>query len=82
MYTNIILWWNKKSVDFVKIQYQISTGGPPVGKAISLQVIGSNDELRTELTNSVEAFLASFEGFLNLGPCCPLCLDKEAYCRL
>ena len=47
---------------FTKIVYSISTGGPPVGKPISLRIVGSDDNLRKSLTDSVEAFLASIEG--------------------
>jgi len=47
---------------FVDISYQISTGGPPVGKAVSLQIIGSDDALRTEFTDSVQVFLESING--------------------
>ncbi len=47
---------------FSKIIYRIETGGPPVGKPISLKIVGSNNELRTNLTDSVEAFLATIDG--------------------
>jgi len=47
---------------FEKIVYRISTGGPPVGKPISLRIVGSDDILRTTLTDSLELFLASIEG--------------------
>ncbi len=48
--------------DHGKIIYLISTGGPPVGKPISLQIIGSNDLLRSQLADSVEAFMGSIAG--------------------
>jgi multidrug efflux pump subunit AcrB len=47
---------------YADIGYQIVTGGPPVGKPISLQVIGADDRLRTQLTDSVEAFLGKLSG--------------------
>jgi multidrug efflux pump subunit AcrB len=45
-----------------KLVFDIDAGGPPVGKPISIQVIGSNDELRTKLTNRIEDFLMNAEG--------------------
>ncbi len=45
-----------------KIVYMISSGGPPVGKPISLQIIGSADALRAQLADSVEAFLGGIAG--------------------
>ncbi|MEE9464178.1 MAG: efflux RND transporter permease subunit, partial [Candidatus Neomarinimicrobiota bacterium] len=47
---------------FEEIMFSIVTGGPPVGKPISLQIIGSDNTLRTSLTDSVVAFLGSIEG--------------------
>ena len=44
------------------ILYLIETGGPPVGKPISLRIIGSNDILRTQLADSVEVFLGNIAG--------------------
>ena len=45
-----------------KIIYHIESGGPPVGKPVTLRVVGSDDTLRTQLADSVVAFLASLEG--------------------
>ena len=47
---------------FEEIVYGIESGGPPVGKPINIRMVGSNDTLRTQLTDSVEAFLATIEG--------------------
>jgi multidrug efflux pump subunit AcrB len=47
---------------YVDIGYQIVTGGPPVGKPISLLVIGAGDKIRTQLADSVEAFLGELAG--------------------
>jgi multidrug efflux pump subunit AcrB len=47
---------------YEKILYSIEAGGPPVGKPITLRVVGSNDALRTRLTDSVEAFLHTLVG--------------------
>jgi multidrug efflux pump subunit AcrB len=47
---------------FTSILYSIESGGPPVGKPVSLRITGSNDEMRTRLTDEVEALLGSLEG--------------------
>ena len=47
---------------FEHITFSINTGGPPVGKPINIRIIGSDDVLRTKLTDSVEVFLATIEG--------------------
>ncbi|KAA3608844.1 MAG: efflux RND transporter permease subunit [Calditrichaeota bacterium] len=52
---------------FSKITYEILTGGPPVGKAVSLQIVGSNDTLRTEFADSIEVFLESIAGVSGIG---------------
>ena len=46
----------------VDISFSIATGGPPVGKPISLQIVGSDDVLRTALADSVTTLLAAMEG--------------------
>jgi multidrug efflux pump subunit AcrB len=46
----------------VDISFSIATGGPPVGKPISLQIVGSDDVLRTALADSVMTLLAAMEG--------------------
>ncbi len=45
-----------------EITYQIVTGGPPVGKPVSLQIVGADDALRTRLADSVGAFLGRLPG--------------------
>ena len=47
---------------FDEIVYTIETGGPPVGKPISLRFTGFNDVMRKELADSVVAFLGTIEG--------------------
>ena len=47
---------------FKNIIFSINTGGPPVGKPINIRIIGSDDELRTKLTDSVETFLGTIAG--------------------
>lgn len=42
---------------FTNIVYTIESGGPPVGKPITIRIVGSGDAMRTELANAVEEFL-------------------------
>jgi multidrug efflux pump subunit AcrB len=45
-----------------EIVYYIDAGGPPVGRAVTLRVVGADDVLRTALADSVFEFLHSAEG--------------------
>lgn len=47
---------------FESISYMIESGGPPVGRPISIQIVGAYDELRKEAADSLVAFLQSIEG--------------------
>jgi len=47
---------------FEEIVYSIESGGPPVGKPVNIRMVGSNDTLRTQLADSIEAFIAAIEG--------------------
>jgi multidrug efflux pump subunit AcrB len=47
---------------FEKIVFRVESGGPPVGKPINIRVVGSDDPLRKELADSVEAFLTATAG--------------------
>ena len=47
---------------FANILYNIESGGPPVGKPITLRIVGSDNALRTKLANAVEAHLKTIEG--------------------
>jgi multidrug efflux pump subunit AcrB len=47
---------------FDKIIFMIETGGPPVGKPVSLVLSGSDDILRKQLADSVVTLLASIDG--------------------
>jgi multidrug efflux pump subunit AcrB len=47
-------------------RYIIGSGGPPVGRPITLRVVGSEDDQRTSLSDSVVAFLKSTEGVTDL----------------
>lgn len=47
---------------FEQIVYSIETGGPPVGKPVSLRIVGSDDRVRTALADSIEVFLGKIAG--------------------
>lgn len=51
---------------YLAIRYIVSAGGPPVGRPISLRIVGSEDEMRTSLADSVVAFLSSIEGVTDI----------------
>ena len=51
-----------KLTGFTKILYEINTGGPPVGKPVTIRVVGSDDPMRTRLGDEVEAYLTTIEG--------------------
>jgi multidrug efflux pump subunit AcrB len=47
---------------FEEITYVIESGGPPVGRPINIQIVGSDDAMRKELADSVEAFVKTIDG--------------------
>jgi len=47
---------------YEKITYQIAAGGPPVGKAISLRILGSDDKMRAGFADEIEYYLSSIQG--------------------
>jgi multidrug efflux pump subunit AcrB len=47
---------------FSHIVYYIDAGGPPVGRPVVIRVVGSDDDVRTVLADSVVAYLESMEG--------------------
>ena len=47
---------------YEKITFQVYAGGPPVGKAISLKVLGHDDAMRRTFADEIEAYLAGIEG--------------------
>lgn len=49
-----------------RVHFQIDTGGPPVGRPITVRVVGSDDDMRTRLTDDVHQFLADFDGAKDL----------------
>jgi multidrug efflux pump subunit AcrB len=47
---------------FEKISYQIDAGGPPVGRPVTIRVVGSDDKMRRALTDSLSAFMSKIDG--------------------
>jgi multidrug efflux pump subunit AcrB len=47
---------------FEKITFQVNAGGPPVGKAISLRILGHDDDERRALADELETYLAGIDG--------------------
>ena len=45
-----------------KITFEIYSGGPPVGKPVTLRVIGNNDEARRSLGDAIEKYLQGIPG--------------------
>ena len=45
--------------DIDALRFIVAAGGPPVGRPISLRVVGDDDKLRTSLADSVVAFLSN-----------------------
>jgi len=48
--------------DYQDIKYVIDSGGPPVGRPISLRIVSSDDDRRIHLANDVVAYLKTIEG--------------------
>ncbi len=48
------------------IRFDVQGGGPPVGKPITMRVVGADDETRIRLADSLMAYLASIEGVKDL----------------
>jgi multidrug efflux pump subunit AcrB len=51
---------------FTAIKYFMEAGGPPVGRPISLRVVGSDDRMRAALADSVMEFLATLDGVTDI----------------
>jgi multidrug efflux pump subunit AcrB len=45
-----------------KISFEVYSGGPPVGRPITLRITGNDDDLRARLSGEVDAFLRSIPG--------------------
>nr|MBC8191939.1 efflux RND transporter permease subunit [FCB group bacterium] len=51
---------------FEKINFEVDSGGPPIGRPITLRIIGSENQLRTAMADSVMSVLSSIEGVKDL----------------
>ncbi len=47
---------------FKKITFSVASGGPPTGKAINIRVIGSDEQMRSNLADAVENYLKGVNG--------------------
>lgn len=47
---------------FKNISFMIESGGPPVGRPISIYIVGSNDNYRTQVADSVVALISTING--------------------
>jgi multidrug efflux pump subunit AcrB len=54
------------TLEDVDIRFDVQTGGPPVGKPITMRVVGADDAMRVALTDSLMAYLQSVEGVKDL----------------
>ena len=45
-----------------KISYKIESGGPDVGRPITLRIVGTNDTMRMSLSNAIVAYLEQIKG--------------------
>ncbi|MFC1666058.1 efflux RND transporter permease subunit, partial [Pseudomonadota bacterium] len=45
-----------------KINFKIDSGGPPVGRAIMMRVVGGDDIMRAKLATEIASFLKAIEG--------------------
>lgn len=51
---------------FKNIIYYVHVGGPPVGKPVSIRLVGADNLKRRQLADDVEAFLKSIEGVTDI----------------
>ncbi|MFQ5637077.1 MAG: efflux RND transporter permease subunit, partial [bacterium] len=47
---------------FRSVTFNINAGGPPVGKPVTIRIVGSEDAMRAHLADSVVAFLNTING--------------------
>jgi len=52
----------EKLAGFDAIRYIIDEGGPPVGRPITIRVVGSDDKIRKSLADSITTYLATIHG--------------------
>ncbi|MCP3678665.1 MAG: efflux RND transporter permease subunit [Deltaproteobacteria bacterium] len=51
-----------KITDINKVAFTVDSGGPPIGKAVNVRVIGSDDVMRKRLSDGVVKFLSTKDG--------------------
>lgn len=52
----------EKLEGFAAVRYIVEQGGPPVGRPITVRIVGSDDRIRKSLADSVMAYLATMQG--------------------
>jgi multidrug efflux pump subunit AcrB len=60
--TNMLREQTSKLKGYNSIKFEIAEGGPPVGRPISINVVGSDDEKRKVLAGELMKFLNTIEG--------------------
>ena len=50
----------------IRIVYYVDSGGPPVGRPVTLRVVGVDDDMRQALADSVVAFMSTMEGIQDI----------------
>ncbi|MGA0242151.1 MAG: efflux RND transporter permease subunit, partial [Candidatus Marinamargulisbacteria bacterium] len=56
----------KNTPGFTNISYQVNSGGPPVGKAININIISNNDAQRTAVANAVYNYVGTLPGVISV----------------
>ena len=51
---------------FGKVVYDVEAGGPPVGDPVTIRVVGSDDDMRRRLSDSLIAFIGSIDGVIDI----------------
>ena len=52
----------EKLTGIESVRFEIDAGGPPVGRPIFIRIVGSNDEIREQLTADVFEYLQTIDG--------------------
>jgi len=51
---------------YSSVVFNIESGGPPVGRPVTVRIVGNDDAQRTELTDLVMEFVSSIEGVTDI----------------
>jgi multidrug efflux pump subunit AcrB len=51
---------------FENITYSINAGGPPVGKPVTIRVVGSDERMRRELSDSLVNYISAIDGVTDI----------------